>query len=581
MDVKLAGWKAHNLSLAGRVTLASSVLNAIPAYAMQTSLLPAYICDSIDRKIRNFIWGSTEGARKIHNINWETVCKPKKLGGLGLRNARDLNKAFLMKIVWGLLTHPTDLWAKVMIGKYLKKTPEGFVLARKSGFSAIWRGILKVWPNVVNGIQQSIGDGRSTRFWTDRWVDSGVLLIDHALNIQGVDASTCVADLCSANGDWNADLIFSVLPRDIALQVIGMSPLWNNIGQDSFIWGLEPTGKFTVRSAYQLLTDSSSELTDPIWDRIWRWNGPNKIKHFLWLATHNRLLTNEERSRRHLTNQVVCSRCSLQTESLSHVLLDCQFALQVWEKTLPHALSERIRHPTFESWWAAMLKNTSCNIKFGISAWLIWNARNKFIFENLRQSHSAVAEQCEFWTNLALSSWKTNQLGREAPGLARQTQLIAWRPGDEGWATLNTDGSRISNSGATSIGGLIRDERGQLVRAFCANIGNCSITRVELKAIVEGLKIAWSLGIRKVAIQTDSRAAVSILQKGVGERHQHAALVAEFHELSLREWELSLSHVYREANCAADYLANFGHSFSVGMYLFHSPDAFVGSLASV
>ncbi|CAN1854585.1 hypothetical protein LINPERHAP1_LOCUS41392 [Linum perenne] len=39
-----------------------------------------------------------------------------------------------------------------------------------------------------------------------------------------------------------------------------------------------------------------------------------------------------------------------------------------------------------------MLKNTSCNIKFGISAWLIWKARNKFIFENLRQSHFAVAE---------------------------------------------------------------------------------------------------------------------------------------------------------------------------------------------
>ncbi|CAN1191394.1 Putative ribonuclease H protein At1g65750 [Linum perenne] len=392
MDDKLAGWKVHNLSLAGRVTLASSVLNAIPAYAMQTALLPAYICDSIDRKIRNFIWGSTEGARKIHNINWETVCKPKRLGGLGLRNARDLNKAFLMKIVWGLLTHPSDLWAKVMISKYLKKTLVGFVLARKSGFSAIWRGILKVWPNVVNGIQQSIGDGRSTKFWTDRWVDSGVLLIDHALNIQGVNASICVADFCSANGDWNSDLIFYVLPRNIALQVIGMTPPRHNIGQDSFIWGLEPNSKFTVRSAYQLLTDSSSELTDPIWNRIWRWNGPNKIKHFLWLATHNRLLTNEERSRRHLTNQVVCSRCSLQTESLSHVLLDCQFASQVWAKTLPLGLDERRRHPTFESWWSAMLKNTSCNIKFGISAWLIWKARNKFIFENLRQSHFAVAE---------------------------------------------------------------------------------------------------------------------------------------------------------------------------------------------
>ncbi|CAN1775348.1 hypothetical protein LINPERHAP1_LOCUS13294 [Linum perenne] len=34
------------------------------------------------------------------------VCKPKNLGGLGLRSARDLNKAFLMKIVWNLITKP-------------------------------------------------------------------------------------------------------------------------------------------------------------------------------------------------------------------------------------------------------------------------------------------------------------------------------------------------------------------------------------------------------------------------------------------------------------------------------------------
>ncbi|CAN1167006.1 Putative ribonuclease H protein At1g65750 [Linum perenne] len=572
MDEKLAGWKAHNLSLAGRVTLASSVLNAIPSYAMQTAFLPVSICDSIDRKIRNFIWGSTEGARKIHNINWGTVCKPKGMGGLGLRNARDLNKAFLMKLVWGLLKNPSDLWAKVLIAKYLKKTPEGFVLARKTGFSAIWRGILKVWQNVVNGLQRSIGDGRGTRFWTDRWVDGGDVLIDHALNIQGVNASICVDEACSVNGEWNSDFIFSVLPRDIALQVIGMTPPRNNIGQDSFIWGLEPNGKFSISSAYQLLTVLSPDSRDPTWVGVWRWPGPNRIKHFLWLATHKRLLTNEERSRRHLTNQVVCPRCSLRTESISHVLLECQFALQVWDKTLPLALTERRRHNSFDSWWCDMLKNTSSNVKFGVTAWLIWKARNKFIFEDLRQSHSAVAEQCEFWTNLVLSSWKTNQLGREAPGLARQTQLIAWRPGDGGWCTLNTDGSRIGSTGATSIGGLIRNEKGEFVRAFCGNIGDCSITRAELRAIVEGLKLAWSLGLRRIVVQTDSRAAVTILQRGVGMQHQHEALVADFVDLSSRDWEVQLTHVYREANCAADHLANLGHSFDIGMYLFDFPD---------
>ncbi|CAN1167001.1 Putative ribonuclease H protein At1g65750 [Linum perenne] len=273
-----------------------------------------------------------------------------------------------------------------------------------------------------------------------------------------------------------------------------MTPPRNNIGQDSFIWGLEPNGKFSISSAYQLLTVLSPDSRDPTWVGVWRWPGPNRIKHFLWLATHKRLLTNEERSRRHLTNQVVCPRCSLRTESISHVLLECQFALQVWDKTLPLALTERRRHNSFDSWWCDMLKNTSSNVKFGVTAWLIWKARNKFIFEDLRQSHSAVAEQCEFWTNLVLSSWKTNQLGREAPGLARQTQLIAWRPGDGGWCTLNTDGSRIGSTGATSIGGLIRD------------------------------------------------------------------------------WEVQLTHVYREANCAADHLANLGHSFDIGMYLFDFPD---------
>ncbi|CAN1811144.1 Putative ribonuclease H protein At1g65750 [Linum perenne] len=454
-----------------------------------------------------------------------------------------------MKIVWGLLNNPSDLWAKVLIAKYLKKTPGGFVLARKSGFSTIWRGILKVWQNVVNGLQRSIGDGRGTHFWTDRWVDGGAVLIDHALNIQGVNASLCVADAISVNGEWNSDFIFSVLPRDIALQVIGMTPPRNNIGHDSFTWGLEPNGKFTVSSAYQLLNELSPDLRDPIWDGIWRWPGPNRIKHFLWLATHKRLLTNEERSRRHLTNQVVCPRCSLHTESISHVLLECQFASQVWETSLPSALVERRKHTNFDSWWREMLKNPSSNIKFGVTAWLLWKARNKYIFEDLRQSYGAVAEQCDFWTNLVLSSWKTNQLGREAPGLAR-----------------------ISSTCATAIGGLIRTDKGKFVRAFCANIGDCSITRAELKAIVEGLKLAWSLGLRKVAVQSDSRAAVSILQKGVGMQHQHKALVAEFANLSSREWEVNLSHVYREANCAADHLANLGHSFSVGLYLFDFPD---------
>ncbi|CAN1787933.1 Putative ribonuclease H protein At1g65750 [Linum perenne] len=215
------------------------------------------------------------------------------------------------------------------MSKYLKRTDNGFVLARKKGFSATWRGVLKVWPSVVNGLHWSIRDGQSTHFWTDRWVDSGVVLADHALNVQGVDNSLLVSQACSDLGEWNVDFLTSVLPHDIVMQVLGMSPPVERLGKDSLVWGLEANGMFSVRSAYLMITDNDTSHMDPLWRHIWSWNGPSKIKHFLWLASHKRLLTNEERSRRHLTNQVLCHRCSAPTESIAHgsmsVILPCRF----------------------------------------------------------------------------------------------------------------------------------------------------------------------------------------------------------------------------------------------------------------
>ncbi|CAN1217840.1 Putative ribonuclease H protein At1g65750 [Linum perenne] len=572
MDKKLAGWKANSLSLAGRVTLASSVLNAIPSYVMQSAFLPVHICEAIDRKIRDFIWGSVDGARKIHNINWETVCKPKHLGGLGLRNARDLNKAFLMKIVWGLVTRPTELWAKVLRSKYLKNTGNGVALARKRGFSAVWRGVMKVWPMVVNGAHWSIRDGQNTHFWTDRWVDSSIVLVDHALNIQGVDSSLRVSQACSEPGLWNFDFLCSVLPRDVVMQVVGMSPPVERLGKDALVWGLEADGRFSIRSAYLMFSDDDTSRSEPFWWHIWGWKGPSKIKHFLWLASHNRLLTNEERGRRHLTNQVLCHRCSSHTESISHVIYECDFSMQVWRNVFPSMIEARAAYRDFGSWWKAMLMDKDSNIKFGIIALNLWKARNRLIFEGANQSSIELSEQCKYWINLVLSSWKTCQLGREAPGLARQTQLVAWRPGDEGWFILNTDGSRYTHSGSTAIGGLIRNDQGKFVHAFTANLGDCSITRAEICAIVQGMKLAWDLGIRKLLIQSDSTAAVAILLRD-DTNHQHAILALEFQELKSRSWDITITHVFREANCGADYLANLGHSYCFGFHLFSQPNS--------
>ena len=67
---------------------------------MQCAQLPSKILDGIDRLNRNFLWGSTDTARKLHWVGWEKVAKPKKVGGMGLQTAKGRNSAFLAKLNW-------------------------------------------------------------------------------------------------------------------------------------------------------------------------------------------------------------------------------------------------------------------------------------------------------------------------------------------------------------------------------------------------------------------------------------------------------------------------------------------------
>ncbi|XP_061342523.1 uncharacterized protein LOC133288720 [Gastrolobium bilobum] len=98
---RLSSWSQASLSLAGRITLAKAVLEALPAYIMQTTDVPISICKEVEKLTRGFIWGSSPNNRKVHLVNWENVCRMKEDGGLGLRNQRLINKAYAMKIGYG------------------------------------------------------------------------------------------------------------------------------------------------------------------------------------------------------------------------------------------------------------------------------------------------------------------------------------------------------------------------------------------------------------------------------------------------------------------------------------------------
>lgn len=70
---KLSGRKQQCLSMAGRITLAGSLLGSLAVFQMQHVKLPKSICQAIEKAQRQFIWGDSLHQRKVHLINWHTL----------------------------------------------------------------------------------------------------------------------------------------------------------------------------------------------------------------------------------------------------------------------------------------------------------------------------------------------------------------------------------------------------------------------------------------------------------------------------------------------------------------------------
>jgi hypothetical protein len=169
---RLASWQHNLLNKAGRMTLVKSVLNSIPNYYRQIAWLPQTTCDFIDRTARNFLWKGTSDSG-IHLVGWDKITKPKKLGGLGIRKARDANTSLLGKLVWNVHQNSDALWVKLIQHKYLKEEALLSSDNNKSG-SVTWNAIRKALSALKEGFHFRLGNGNNS-FWFTNWSGNGII----------------------------------------------------------------------------------------------------------------------------------------------------------------------------------------------------------------------------------------------------------------------------------------------------------------------------------------------------------------------------------------------------------------------
>ncbi|XP_070001869.1 uncharacterized protein LOC142166146 [Nicotiana tabacum] len=130
---RIRSWISKFLSYAGRLQLIKSVLN--------------------------YLWpGSHENTHRAP-ISWETLCKPKVVGGLNIINYERWNKAALTKLLWAIIAKKDKPWIRWIHCHYIKQNDINTMrsqsrLVRKLFTTREW------WANDIPTIESFVQNGK-------------------------------------------------------------------------------------------------------------------------------------------------------------------------------------------------------------------------------------------------------------------------------------------------------------------------------------------------------------------------------------------------------------------------------------
>jgi len=122
---------------------------------------------------------------------------------------------------------------------------------------------------------------------------------------------------------------------------------------------------------------------------------------------------------------------------------------------------------------------------------------------------------------------------------------------------VHTDGASRGNPGPASIGVVIAEPSGHVLREFGEALAPTTNNVAEYTAVIRALESALELGARRVQVQMDSQLVVRQLNGSYRVKHPDMLpLYRRVLELIQRFEEVTFAHVPREQNTEADRLAN-------------------------
>ncbi|BFG34315.1 hypothetical protein CerSpe_205890 [Prunus speciosa] len=292
-----------------------------------------------------------------------------------------------------------------------------------------------------------IGKGDTVQFWNDRWI-SDIPLIQYEGIVRPAQPDCTVSELMKDDW-WDVDKLRTMLSEDLVQKIVSYPIGFGTNLRDVHIWDSTSNGVFTVKFAYDLLFRDDGR-SDPFWDVLWKIKVPPKLKVFFWLAYQDKVLTNEQRTKRNLTTDPSCSLYGWHSESVLHLFRECSNAKKVWDAVCTPRQLSNLSTTNMQIWfmgnlcskatWGAGLPWPSV---FLFTCWFIWKWRNHYIFTDKKE----LPPYPQRIILHAINDWVDSFI---APSGKKPKVLIslAWELPTIGLFKLNIDGSRKTLFGA-------------------------------------------------------------------------------------------------------------------------------------
>ena len=268
---------------------------------------------------------SAQGAR----VSWESICKPKCEGGLGIRKLEEVQEVFQLKRVWKYFSTGSSLWVEWLKENVFKRKCY-WEIQTSQRLSPTVRGMIGIRDTVREFLRWSVGHGRAATFWFDWWSDLGPLIT--ALGEAGphdlrIPISAFVSDDV-VNGDWSLPAARSEEAVTLQIVLSMMAPPTSERGADKFLWRNATDHflpRFSSRDTWNRIRVGATTVS---WHKlVWFKEEIPRCSFITWLAILGRLPTRDMLSSWGLSIPLNCVLCSSGIENHDHLFFRCPYAI--------------------------------------------------------------------------------------------------------------------------------------------------------------------------------------------------------------------------------------------------------------